>query len=342
MPTFDEDVVALRCDVETVFDKISLCREMLIAGMSAQDGLGDVLGFLEVCQGRMPALVRSGGEGLLSEDLFARVLQLNDALTSTLDAEKNGTVFDLPKLEAHVHAAKSGAATSSSGSSGSSGSKGGGGKISASTLKLNTTNDLLDFGDAAPNGNGNGNGRTGGGKMLSSARSKPGAGQKSGIGAGAGARAEGGEGGRGGNGAMCSMQSMSNEIDLLGMNSPTAAGRDTSGGNDLLDDIFASPFHEDNGGGGGKFPPAPKSAQASTTFLPPPPPGSLSQARPAPKSLAAPAPAAAAARVAAPAQSQEEDFDEFIRSLQSGPSSASSTSTSSSTNPMSGNLIDDL
>ena len=36
MTSFDEDVVALRADMETVFEKISLCREMLIAGLSAQ------------------------------------------------------------------------------------------------------------------------------------------------------------------------------------------------------------------------------------------------------------------------------------------------------------------
>jgi len=36
MASFDDDVVALRADVETVFDKISLCREMLIAGLSAK------------------------------------------------------------------------------------------------------------------------------------------------------------------------------------------------------------------------------------------------------------------------------------------------------------------
>jgi hypothetical protein len=39
MASFDEDVVALRADVETVFDKITLCREMLIAGLGAQVSL---------------------------------------------------------------------------------------------------------------------------------------------------------------------------------------------------------------------------------------------------------------------------------------------------------------
>ena len=91
---FDDEIVALRADLETVAEKIKLCQEMIQVGLSLEDGLGEVLGFLESCQTRIPALVKAGGEGLLSEDVFARVLQVNDALTATLEFEKNGTSLD--------------------------------------------------------------------------------------------------------------------------------------------------------------------------------------------------------------------------------------------------------
>jgi hypothetical protein len=85
------EILSLKGDIETVFEKIKLVREMMEGGMYLEDGLGDVIGFLEACSDRLPDLIKSGSEGTLSEDVFGRVLQLNDALISTLDAEKNNT-----------------------------------------------------------------------------------------------------------------------------------------------------------------------------------------------------------------------------------------------------------
>ena len=91
MTSFDE-IGALQTDIDTVFDKVKLVREMMNGGMSLQEGLGDVLGFLEACHlDRLPDLIKSGSEGAFSEEIFARVLHLNDAIVTTLEAEKNGT-----------------------------------------------------------------------------------------------------------------------------------------------------------------------------------------------------------------------------------------------------------
>ena len=109
MTDFDSDLLALRMDVETVFEKVKLVREMMAANLSLQDGLGDVVGFLEACMDRLPDLIKAGSEGVLSEDMFARVLQLNDALQSTLEAERTGTLapdlsFDQPSSSAPTSA----------------------------------------------------------------------------------------------------------------------------------------------------------------------------------------------------------------------------------------------
>ena len=253
----------------------------------------------------MPALVRAGGEGLLSEDVFARVLQLNDALTATLEAEKNGTVFDLPKLETAAGGKQGGSSSSSSG---------GGGKISANR-KVHNTGDLLSFGDDTPpsssKGNGNGmGGAKGGGKVLSSARLIPG--QKT-----------GGKGRGGGGGGMGNMQGMHAELDLLGMDgsfSAAAIPPDTSvpSVGTHVEGVFDSTFHgssSGSGGGGAMLPPPPGSMQVKMSAL-------------------APAP---------PAASEDEDFDAFINSLQAAPAPSTGASTASGASKASlGHLDPDL
>jgi hypothetical protein len=85
-----DDVQKLRDDLNEVFEKVRLCREMLqqSPGISTDDTLAEVIGFLEACRDRMVDLVEAGTRGLLGEDLFALCLRANDAVLRTLDAEK--------------------------------------------------------------------------------------------------------------------------------------------------------------------------------------------------------------------------------------------------------------
>lgn len=103
--SFDEEVMTLRADVETVFEKVTLVREMVNAGVSLEDGLGEVVGFLEACGDRVPDLIKAGSEGVISETLFARVLELNDIIQTTLKAERENT--KIPILSNLVNTAPS-------------------------------------------------------------------------------------------------------------------------------------------------------------------------------------------------------------------------------------------
>lgn len=86
MAQFDEDVSKLHTDLGALGEKIKLAREMIVGGSSLEDGLGEVLGFLEACRDtRMPELINSGTSGTISEDLFAKVLAANDAIATTFE-----------------------------------------------------------------------------------------------------------------------------------------------------------------------------------------------------------------------------------------------------------------
>ena len=86
----DSDYEKLETDLKTVGEKVKLCREMMEARLPLEDGLGDVVGFLEACRDRMPDLIDAGAQGQISEALFAKVLACNDAVQRTLDAERSG------------------------------------------------------------------------------------------------------------------------------------------------------------------------------------------------------------------------------------------------------------
>jgi len=86
----DADYEKLSNDLKTVAEKVKLCREMMDAGLKLEDGLGEVVGFLEACRDRMPDLIDAGTQGQMSEELFAKVLACNDAVQRTLDAERSG------------------------------------------------------------------------------------------------------------------------------------------------------------------------------------------------------------------------------------------------------------
>jgi hypothetical protein len=80
----------LREDLDGVMEKVKLCREMIpnSPGIAQDETLADVIGFLEACRDRMVDLVEAGAQGLLSEEVFEKVLKVNDAVWRTLDAEK--------------------------------------------------------------------------------------------------------------------------------------------------------------------------------------------------------------------------------------------------------------
>eukprot|EP00603_Paraphysomonas_imperforata_P002007 CAMPEP_0114426920 /NCGR_PEP_ID=MMETSP0103-20121206/8063_1 /TAXON_ID=37642 ORGANISM="Paraphysomonas imperforata, Strain PA2" /NCGR_SAMPLE_ID=MMETSP0103 /ASSEMBLY_ACC=CAM_ASM_000201 /LENGTH=503 /DNA_ID=CAMNT_0001595929 /DNA_START=151 /DNA_END=1662 /DNA_ORIENTATION=- len=79
-------------DLNVVLEQVRLCREMLpeSVGIAGDDLLAEVVGFLEACQERMLELVEAGTNGLLSEEVFEQCLRVNDAITKTLEAEKDG------------------------------------------------------------------------------------------------------------------------------------------------------------------------------------------------------------------------------------------------------------
>lgn len=85
----------LIADLNVVLEKIRLCREMLpeSPGISNDEALSEVVGFLEACQERMIDLIEAGAQGLLTEELFEECLRVNDALARTLEAERDGTAI---------------------------------------------------------------------------------------------------------------------------------------------------------------------------------------------------------------------------------------------------------
>ena len=55
----------LENDLATVFEKIKLCREMLLEspGIEEDDALAEVIGFLEACRDRMADVIEAGTQG---------------------------------------------------------------------------------------------------------------------------------------------------------------------------------------------------------------------------------------------------------------------------------------
>lgn len=82
--------VKLERDLETVFDRVRLCREMLMEspGIEQDEALSEVIGFLEACRDRLTELIEAGTHGLLGQSLFSLCLKANDAILRTLEAEK--------------------------------------------------------------------------------------------------------------------------------------------------------------------------------------------------------------------------------------------------------------
>ena len=80
----------LNTDLDEVIDKLYLCKEILptSTGIETDDALKAIIGFLEACLNRMPALIEAGTANLFTEDLFSKCLSVHDAIIRVLDAEK--------------------------------------------------------------------------------------------------------------------------------------------------------------------------------------------------------------------------------------------------------------
>jgi hypothetical protein len=144
MTAIDEDYSKLDTDLRTVGEKVHLCREMMAANLSLEDGLGEVVGFLEAClKERIPDLIKAGTQGQMSEDLFAKTLACNDAVQRTLEAERNGTAIDVSEgLEGLIGEVEKASLTE--------GEKEGNNKNNSGSN--NNGVDLLDLGGAAMTG----------------------------------------------------------------------------------------------------------------------------------------------------------------------------------------------
>jgi hypothetical protein len=85
-----QEITILENDLKNVEERVKLCREILLVspGIQEDEALAEVIGFLEACRDRMPSIIEAGTQGLLSENVFALSLQVNDDIIKTLDAEK--------------------------------------------------------------------------------------------------------------------------------------------------------------------------------------------------------------------------------------------------------------
>eukprot|EP00968_Pinguiococcus_pyrenoidosus_P005131 scaffold331_cov243-Pinguiococcus_pyrenoidosus.AAC.12 len=101
-PVVDKEAAFAKLDKDllAVAEKIKLCRDILpdSKGISEDEVLAEVIGFLEACKPRMVTLVEAGMGGELSEQLLGKCLIVNDALLHTLEAEVKGTAVPQDEL----------------------------------------------------------------------------------------------------------------------------------------------------------------------------------------------------------------------------------------------------
>lgn len=94
-------------DLNTVNDKMDLCDNMLrpvsdkVHGdypstVPKYEALLGVIGFLEACAPRMVELVEAAAQGMLSEPVLMRCLEVNDRLTKMLSDLDKITFTDAP------------------------------------------------------------------------------------------------------------------------------------------------------------------------------------------------------------------------------------------------------
>ena len=80
----------LQRDLNVLAERNTMCQEILLVspGIAKDDLLKESIGFLEACRDRMVDLIDAGAQGLLSEEIFALILKINDDVMKTLHAEK--------------------------------------------------------------------------------------------------------------------------------------------------------------------------------------------------------------------------------------------------------------
>lgn len=80
----------LQQDLNVLTERNTMCQEILVVspGIAKDDLLRESIGFLEACRDRMVDLIDAGAQGILSEEMFALVLKINDEVMKTLYAEK--------------------------------------------------------------------------------------------------------------------------------------------------------------------------------------------------------------------------------------------------------------
>jgi len=80
----------LQQDLNVLTERNTMCQEILVVspGITKDDLLRESIGFLEACRDRMVDLIDAGAQGILSEEMFALVLKINDEVMKTLYAEK--------------------------------------------------------------------------------------------------------------------------------------------------------------------------------------------------------------------------------------------------------------
>lgn len=117
--TQSKDSSKLERDLTTVYEKVRLCQEMLLEspGIEEDEALSEVVGFLEACRDRMIDIIEAGSMGLLSEDLFAMVLKVNDSILRTLEAERTGQKIEIEEIGTSQSAPSSSSAAAASSSS---------------------------------------------------------------------------------------------------------------------------------------------------------------------------------------------------------------------------------
>jgi hypothetical protein len=85
------DFQRLERHLGTVRDKCDLCKDIMThSDCAANDTLaGEVVGFLEACQRRLPEIIEAGTMGMLCDELLEECIALNDLVGSTVAMYKN-------------------------------------------------------------------------------------------------------------------------------------------------------------------------------------------------------------------------------------------------------------
>jgi hypothetical protein len=85
------DFQRLERHLGTVRDKCDLCKDIMThSDCAANETLaGEVVGFLEACQRRLPEIIEAGTMGMLCDELLEECIALNDLVGSTVAMYKN-------------------------------------------------------------------------------------------------------------------------------------------------------------------------------------------------------------------------------------------------------------